>query len=660
MSDGTHVGHCLTACAHRTLMICVSALGLVLYTGSQFYTGSQCLAQGPVVQHTSATRPASFDKFHNLPVVPSIHQFSTENAPDLTVAASAASSNEPARPSQPHVAGQHQTLQPRLRTASAQLTPDDFGVLDAENQLSQDPTPSASLRVPFQDLRQTDAQLRIQGGPQQVSIYAQNVDIRVVLANLAMESKVNIVVAENVNATVTTTLSNVSLWDALDAILKINGLVWTQNQNIIFVTKPGGDTQQEVQSSSMPGQNLQVFDLNFTSSAEVITVVQGLLSPGGKAFVHAVDATNSRQTRERIVVEDYPERIQAIAQYLATVDNAPKQVLIEAHVLQVNLDDDQRHGVNLLGLARVAGARFNIQAQGFANADASPGFMMGVEGGDLGGMIEMLKSNSAVRTLAAPKVLVVNGQQARIQIGSKFGYFVTTTTQTSTLQSVDFLDIGVVLQVQPTITADGQIMLAVQPKVSGGRINPDNGLPEEDTTEAETTVLLPDGQGMIIGGLIKESDDHKRSGIPWLGDQPIIGKLFSRSNDDVSRVEVIIALTPHIVPYCEGLNNREYEDYRQATSSTVDKDYYATPGPYGAVTFGTAPYGTAPYATGSLNTVYDVAEPALIEQQLLQNQGAIQTFDARLAAPSGSLPQNLGPRNSTLNMPSGLPQVPNN
>lgn len=642
MSDGSQVRHSLTFCAQSALTFCVTALVLCL-------TKSACLAQTPAIQPRSVENNSSFEKIFDLPVVPAVHRFPEGNK--QTAVSPASATNADGHPMQQGITSQSPAMQTRLRTASAQLTPNDFGISDSAAVQSDDSDSSESLRVPFQDLRQTDVQLRIQGGPQQVSIYAQNVDIRVVLANLAMESKVNIVVAENVNATVTTTLSNVSLWDALDAILKINGLVWTQNQNIIFVTKPGGDTQQQVQATSMPGQNLQVFELNFTSSAEVITVVQGLLSPGGKAFVHAVDVSNSRQTRERIVVEDYPERVQAIAQYLAIVDNAPKQVLIEAHVLQVNLDDDQRHGVNLLGLARVAGARFNIQAQGFANSDASPGFMMGVEGGDLGGMIEMLKSNSAVRTLAAPKVLVVNGQQARIQIGSKFGYFVTTTTQTSTLQSVDFLDIGVVLQVQPTITDDGQIMLAVQPKVSGGRINPDNGLPEEDTTEAETTVLLPDGQGMIIGGLIKESDDHKRTGIPWLGDQPIIGKLFSRSNDDVSRVEVIIALTPHIVPYCEGLNSREYEDYRQATSSTMDNDYYVTPGPY----------GTAPYAPGALNMQYDGTAPRLIEPQILQNQRAIQTYDARVAAPAGSLPQNVGSMNPTvLNpiMPNGLPQVP--
>ncbi len=407
--------------------------------------------------------------------------------------------------------------------------------------------------------------LAVRSHDQLVSIFARDVDLRIVLGHLAEESHVNIVIAENVEANITTTLNDVSLWDALDAILRINGLVWSRKDDIIFVSRPGNGGGAQSQSS--PGIQLDVFELNYTSSVEVLEVVNGLLSPAGKAFTHAVDKANNRQTRERIVVEDYPDRLQAISQYLASVDNPPLQVLIEAHVLQVTLTDDQRHGVNLAGLLRIAGGRVDVRAQGFANGDASPGFMLGLDSTDLDGMVEALCSDSNVRTLAAPKVLVVNGQEARIQIGSRFGYFVTTTTQTSSLQSVNFLDIGVVLQVTPTITQDGQVMLSVAPKVSGGRINPDSGLPEEDTTEANTTVLLPNGKGMIIGGLIKESDAAKNTWVPWLGKQPIIGRLFSRSNRDSSRIEVIIALTPHIVPYSAQVDCREFAAYNAAVNT---------------------------------------------------------------------------------------------
>ncbi|GAB5403115.1 MAG: hypothetical protein Aurels2KO_13460 [Aureliella sp.] len=413
------------------------------------------------------------------------------------------------------------------------------------------------------------ADVRVQANRNKVTIFARDVDVRLVLAHLSEEAGVNIVIGPGVAATVNISLTGVTLQQALDAILKINGIVWTELDGIVYVTQPSaaGEGSGQVLGRGLRGQRLEVFELNFVSAEEVLAIVKTLLSPSGTANVHTVDQTSTRQTRERIVVEDFEDRLDVIREYLATVDNTPMQVLIEAHVLQVTLDNDQRHGVNLLGLARISGARVEVRSQGFADGSASPGFMMGVDGNDLDGMIEMLCASSYVRTLAAPKVMVVNGQQARIQIGSKFGYFETTTTQTGTFQNVNFLDIGVVLQVTPTITDSGQVMLAVEPKVSGGRVNPETGLPEEDTTEALTTVVLPDGKGMIIGGLIKEEDDFKKSWVPWIGEKPFIGKLFSRKNDDKQRTEVIIALTPHIVPYSVCVNQRESQAYRRATDA---------------------------------------------------------------------------------------------
>ncbi len=427
----------------------------------------------------------------------------------------------------------------------------------------------AGLDVITMPVQQPSSDVRVKANRDRVTIFARDVDVRLVLAQLSEEAGVNIVIGPGVAASVNISLTGVTLQQALDAILKINGLVWTELDGIVYVTQPSsaGEGGGQMLGRGLRGQRLEVFELNFVSGEEVLAIVKTLLSPSGTANVHTVDLSSTRQTRERIVVEDFEDRLDVIREYLATVDNTPMQVLIEAHVLQVTLDNDQRHGVNLLGLARLSGARVEVRSQGFADGSASPGFMMGVDGNDLDGMVEMLCASSYVRTLAAPKVMVVNGQQARIQIGSKFGYFETTTTQTGTFQNVNFLDIGVVLQVTPTITDNGQVMLAVEPKVSGGRVNPETGLPEEDTTEALTTVVLPDGKGMIIGGLIKEEDDSKKSWVPWIGEKPFIGKLFSRTNDDRQRTEVIIALTPHIVPYSVCVNQRESQAYRRATDA---------------------------------------------------------------------------------------------
>jgi hypothetical protein len=189
-----------------------------------------------------------------------------------------------------------------------------------------------------------------------------------------------------------------------------------------------------------------------------------------------------------------------------------------------------------------------LQAQGFAAPNAPQAFFFSVDGTDLDALVECLQTQSESKTLASPKVLVLNNQEARLQVGKQLGFRVTTTTETSTLESVDFLDVGVVLRVTPRITRDGQVVMYVKPEVSSGLVNPDTGLPEEETTEVETNVLLPDGRGMVIGGLIQEKDSDSQAKVAWLGDVWMLGKLFQRKTVSRERVEIIITLLPRIVP----------------------------------------------------------------------------------------------------------------
>ena len=187
-------------------------------------------------------------------------------------------------------------------------------------------------------------------------------------------------------------------------------------------------------------------------------------------------------------------------------------------------------------------------------------------------MIELLETTTDSKTLASPRVHVLNGQKARIQVGQQLGFTVATVTQTSTVQDVQFLETGVVLSVTPTISRDGRILMKVKPEVSDGIINPDTALPEEVTREVETSVLLDNHQGMIIGGLIQEKDETIIKKLPWLGDVKHIGKLFQSRKAVRSRTEIIVALVPHIV-------ERHVQDDR----SLIDYDRVTTPLLHGAL-----------------------------------------------------------------------------
>lgn len=406
-------------------------------------------------------------------------------------------------------------------------------------------------------------ELKVEAQNELVSIFARDADLRVLLSTLAQENRINIIPSQEVTGIVSVTLHDKPVLQALDAILRVHGFTWQVVDNIIYVSKPNKLLNQ---SPTLLGLQLQVFELNYISALDAEKVITGLLSPGGRVFAQASTNASPRQSGERLIVEDFPDRVQRIGEYLQCVDVPPRQVLIEAQVLQVTLTEDERHGVNLDALLRLGDGRLVVESAGMATVAAgAPTFKVGVESTDLNSVIEFLKAKSNVRTLATPKLLVITGQEGKIQIGSKLGYTTLQQNQTSTIQNVEFLELGVILTVNPIVTRDGQVLMKVHPQVSGGRINPDTSLPEEETTETETTVVLPDGKGMIIGGLIKEDDSKKASWVPYLGELPILGGLFRRKTTSSSRSEVIIALTPHVVPYQEPIFSRETEQYRRVT-----------------------------------------------------------------------------------------------
>ena len=367
-----------------------------------------------------------------------------------------------------------------------------------------------------------------------------------VLALLAQTQDLNIVASNDIDAIISITLRDVPLEEALTAILSVANYTWVRKNNIILVTSlaDGAQLSPEVQ-----GRQIQVFELDFASATVVAEAVTGFLSPAGKVTTAESDPADNRRTRELVVVEDLPEALARIAAYIDCVDRPPRQVQIEAHVLQVSLKDVNRHGVNFDQLVRVAGDTVRFKTIGFANPNAPQAFLATVEGGDLGLVIELLQSTTDTKTLGSPKLLVLNEQEARLQVGEQLGFRVTTTTETSTLESVQFLDVGVVLSITPRITRDCRVLLHVKPEVSTGQINPETGLPEEETTELETDVMLDNGQGMIIGGLIKENDSVVQSKIPFIGDVWGVGKLFQRSEVTKERNEIIVALVPRIQPY---------------------------------------------------------------------------------------------------------------
>lgn len=402
--------------------------------------------------------------------------------------------------------------------------------------------------------------VELEGDSDNVSLVATEAPLPKVLQMIADHHGFNLVLGPDVSGPVTVSIRSARMDEVLDAILSVSGYRWHRNGNLLYVTSMANSANlgREVQ-----GRTLRVFPLNFVAAADVEAVATGLLTTAGKAFVTESDSIDTKRTRELLVVEDMPEAVERVAEYIAIIDQPPRQVLIESHVLQIALTDDEKHGVNLRSLARVGGSEVTVTAKGFADESAPQGFALKIDGTDMGSLLELLRTRTNSRTLASPKLTVINNQEAKIQIGQRLSYNVATTTQTTTIQSVQFLEVGIVLTVTPMIADDGQILMSVLPKVSGGKINQSSGLPEEETTEVSTTVLLPDGGGMVIGGLIKEETTDSLAEVPGFARIPLVGRLFRRKVDTARRNEIVVALVAHVVPDVCHVRNHELNELHQ-------------------------------------------------------------------------------------------------
>ena len=432
-----------------------------------------------------------------------------------------------------------------------------------------------------------------------ISLSVRDATLRQVLAALAETQGFNLVIASPAETQVTAEFKRMPLQDVFATLMNSTGHTWTENDGVIVVTSnaTGGELAPSVQ-----GRRVAVIELDFASAADLQPAVEGLLSSVGQSHYVETNPEDNRRTKELLIVEDLEPYLQRIERYVAEADQPPRQVLIEVNLLQVTLEDDQRCGVNFEALGRISGTPLTLGSQGMtamlpgtsaggglssgpslsgsAWSSGSPGFFVQSSGGDLDLVIEALIATTDAKSLANPRLLCVNGQESRLQVGEDIGYTTTTTVNTTTTGNVQFLTTGTILSVTPRITRDGRVLLRVAPEVSAGAINPDTNAPDKSVINVQTNVLLHSGQGMIIGGLIQETDSTQINRVPVLSTIPYVSGLFQRRAVDKKRTELIVALVPHVLPYSPEIECRNQEELMRATDPLLTGPLVRNPRPY--------------------------------------------------------------------------------
>jgi len=294
-------------------------------------------------------------------------------------------------------------------------------------------------------------------------------------------------------------------------------------------------------------------------------------APGAKPEeqlrIVADPATNS------LIIYGTTQEFQNVRNILKELDAIPRQVLIEAMVLQVDLSDTESLGVDYEILRRnpstIFGQKFGsagaIRNLGdlFPSAPATGlsgfgGGVSGVFGGkDIRAFVNALMTDSRVKLISSPSVLAADNRPARIQVGTEepiptgtINAAVGATTPSSST-TIQYRNTGRILTIIPQVNSKGLVNLQVKAEVSarGEDVPFGSGetFPSFNTQDAETTAVVHDGETLVIGGLIGERKSKTRSGIPYLMNLPVVGRFFGTTTDESRRTELIMLITPHVI-----------------------------------------------------------------------------------------------------------------
>jgi len=280
----------------------------------------------------------------------------------------------------------------------------------------------------------------------------------------------------------------------------------------------------------------------------------------GGTYLHS---TTSGAPEERLLLVydmNDPESLEKLVNVLQTqIDVAAQQIVIEALVIELNTGTLRDLGIEFSGSQKNAQASFERSDSG---SDLPFTFLFSRNGFtdflSFKGKLEALAQSGKAEVLSSPSVLVLNDRQARIQVGQQVPVVRSVSTTTTTTSSVEYFPIGIVLNLRPRISPDGEeVTMQIETIISSisesstqsaGGSNQVAFAPVVDNRTVETFVRVAEGTPFIIGGLLSTEQTDRRVGLPILSRIPFLGKLVSREQVERDRREVIVVITPHIVP----------------------------------------------------------------------------------------------------------------
>jgi len=322
---------------------------------------------------------------------------------------------------------------------------------------------------------------------------------------------------------------------------------------------------QQLDSSPAEDRKAMVYHPRNTQATDIETALQRFLDEERQRIVATLgsDAAGAAKellarevsvvaegTTNTLLISGSPRFFSTVTSMIKELDQPQPQVLIQAILAEVTLDDKTQLGVEWSYLANPSGrtvgggTSFGLQSEGF-------GFT--VSSGDFQLLLRALQSQGRLEVLSVPRIVTTDNQPGQVNVGQEVAIVSSSrVTESGVFNTIQYRDVGIILQVTPRISPDGFVKLEVRPEISSisestVKISEDLNATVFNRRFAETTVTVRDGHTVVIGGLITNKEENREEKVPLLGDIPLLGALFKNNKVTKERTELLIILTPRVL-----------------------------------------------------------------------------------------------------------------
>ena len=433
------------------------------------------------------------------------------------------------------------------------------------------------LTVSIRPMTVDDLQKRNTNRPysgEKLSLNFQDIDVRSVLQLIADFTNLNLVASDTVQGGITLRLQNVPWDQALDLVLKTKGLDKRKVGNVLLVApadeiaaRERQELESQKQIADLAPLRRELLQVNYAKAADIAKLFQSVTNAEAKADERGSITVDERTNN--IIAYQTQDRLDELRRIVAQLDIPVRQVMIEARIVEANVDYDKSLGVrwggsiqnkgnwNTSGVSNGVNGSSTIGTPGSTSTN-TPFVDLGAAANTSGIGIAFITDNVLLdleltamektgngEIVSQPKVVTSDKETAKILKGTEIPY---QEASSSGATSVSFKEASLSLEVTPQITPDNRIIMEVKvTKDEPDYLNKVQDVPPIKKNEVNAKVLVNDGETIVIGGVFSNTQSKVVDKVPFLGDVPYLGRLFRRDVVSEKKSELLVFLTPRIM-----------------------------------------------------------------------------------------------------------------